>query len=493
MSRDNKGRSRRPFDAALFISFVFLLEILILSNAYAETSTPPPEPPRDYVSAYSSRFGEDFHIMPVALGGNFFAASQSPAVLRRFVNCGPYGTVSVSPTDTQIIFRAEAEFEVVINYYSQLLFSDVFTAPKVESWRALYLDLETYPAPFYTHTHSYYYVNWDNYLFSARPGVVPMKGEGVSLNLDYAGPLREKTEFGNKTISFKVSPPEIVWRSMVVNETRYGALAKYNNQYEAAHQSASLTAMDLRKDNFQATTALAGDVSPDVLQGTITGLGIGATLGKIYNATTATTPGCQQGVISPPARGSVVYLRNKPGSTTSAAGTVLMTIQPAISIQKQSVDVMQGVVVVDIEDGAIIKDAGVKAATATKIPHTRTVSGRVDNAWIQVHLLIRADLYTTVQMDDIPVEKRQILLETPQFIAGDMAWDIGLTGNTQVSFGITSKGDVWENSWDNAANFFLKYILPVLIVLAVAAAIVIIIKISLSRKLASGAAGLVGI
>jgi hypothetical protein len=187
--------------------------------------------------------------------------------------------------------------------------------------------------------------------------------------------------------------------------------------------------LDLRKDTGYGSQS--GEAKNE-LTGKMSDLNLGVWAESAPYITTALNP--QTDV---PIQGSAIIL--SPGKILQKSGdnnfSVQITNKPQVSNWVQNLIRKYSLIEVDTKDGVIIKDAGIRAVRDTKeTTRQRIVGYRVDNSVLQHNFTVDFICYSHVEMDP---QDQEYYLENPEFVKGDVIWDISLFGTTGASIVFT--------------------------------------------------------
>jgi hypothetical protein len=135
--------------------------------------------------------------------------------------------------------------------------------------------------------------------------------------------------------------------------------------------------------------------------------------------------------------------------------TIHLTNRPQPFSYMQNIRYNYALVEVDTQDGIIKEDAGIRNTRDQKQDDLQRIIGyRINNFNLQTNFTVDFICYSHVEMDP---EDQEYYLGIPEFVKGDIIWDISLFGDTGASLIFTDPYDYLHQPGDTFMAWVAQY------------------------------------
>ncbi len=398
-------------------------------------------------------------------GTGQFRMSSGGIQLISFTNEG-----KISESDTTIAYRAAAEFEFSLNWYTTVGIKDVFPQSNLGALKSVeyvhivkFSAINIFPPPAYLDRSDIKaIINYRSIDFGPESSYKYHDYDGnIPINLD----IREDFEgreivINGKTIKNLIVESEI--KQVVVSGVRYNVLTDYDTVYQGnAENVGSVTVYD---PDTVAPSLGTGTDKADVSQ-KIEDLNLGVTLGD-YSYGKTFLGG---------ATGQSILIAQPQGTTWSPSGSsdvfnfnLPARLRPAITYDTQTLGVRWAQLTWDYHDFPFISPAGVWVPQGPLTnQYVRNVATKVTNQFCKQTFTVRVNFIASGEMTS---DEGGDDLDDPIFDEGDFIWDEDMTGMTDVEImlyrGLSNLLEAFLNS--------LPFIIAIVVIIVILIAIIYI-------------------
>lgn len=457
---------RKKNSKILFFSFIFLISFNLLFVGYSVQSVKAEDTLQwDSVNIDSTWLAVKagpFVDKHTSDGTGQFRISSGGIKLVSFTNEG-----KISESDTTIAYRAAAEFEFSLNWYTTVGIKDAFPQSNLGAMKSVeyvhivkydYIDLitrDTKGRSEFGASINYRSIDFgpeSSYKYHDYDGDIPIN---LDIREDFEG---REILINGRTIKNLIVESEI--KQVIVSGVRYNTLTDYDTIYRG--NAENVGSVSVYTPDQAAPSLGSGEEKAKVTQ-TIENLHLGGILGDRSLGKTFLGGATGQSILiaqpkgttwSPPLGSSDVFNFNLPAR-----------IRPALTYDTQTIDVRWAQLTWDYTDGWFSPSGVWVAQGPLTDRYVRNVATKVTNQFCKQTFIVRVNFIASGEM--IPQKEEQIDLDDPIVDEGDFIWDEDLTGTTDVEI------IYYRELQDAIAAFFtlLPFIISIIVIIVVIIAI----------------------
>ena len=393
-------------------------------------------------------------------GTGQFRISSGGIKLVSFTNEG-----KISESDTTIAYRAAAEFEFSINWYTTVEIKDVFPQSNLGAMESVeyvhiikYEAIDCWTGKFMKRSDIRANINYRSIDFGPESSYKYHDYDGnIPINLD----IREDFEgrdilINGRTIKNLIVESEI--KQVVVSGVRYNILTDYDTVYQGnAENVGSVSAYT----PDEAAPSLGSGAEKAKVTQTIENLHLGVILGDKSLGKTFLGGATGKPILIAQSGGTIW---SNPISSDVFNFNLPARIRPKITYDTQTINVRWAQLTWDYHDW-LFSPSGVKVAQGPLgKQYVRNVATKVTNQFCHQTFKVRVNFVASGEM--VPIEGGPDL-DDPVVDEGDFVWDEDMTGTTDVDI------IYYRDFQDAIAAFFtlLPFVITIIVIIVIIIAI----------------------